>query len=85
MFPRIVKVRKKNKSYQYLVITESVRLNSKSTTRNIANLDNVERIPANQIAHLIDGLVRLFELETHALSEGIEILGSLEVTVQVSQ
>jgi transposase len=78
MFPRIVKVRKKNKSYQYLVISESVRLNGKSTTRNIANLGNVERIPANQIAHLIDGLIRLFELETHALSEGIEILESLE-------
>ena len=78
MFPRIVKVRKKNKSYQYLVISESVRLNGKSTTRNIANLGNVERIPADQIAHLIDGLIRLFELETHALSEGIEILESLE-------
>jgi transposase len=78
MFPRIVKVRKENKSYQYLVISESVRLNGKSTTRNIANLGNVERIPANQIAHLIDGLIRLFELETHALSEGIEILESLE-------
>ncbi|MEJ2448732.1 MAG: IS1634 family transposase [Anaerolineales bacterium] len=78
MFPRIVKVRKKNKSYQYLVISESVRRNGKSTTRNIANLGNVERIPANQIAQLIDGLIRLFELETHALSEGIEILESLE-------
>lgn len=78
MFPRIVKVRKKNKSYQYLVISESVRLNGKSTTRNIANLGNVERIPADQITHLIDGLIRLFELETHALSEGIEILESLE-------
>jgi len=78
MFPRIVKVRKNNKSYQYLVISESVRLNGKSTTRNIANLGNVERIPADQIAHLIDGLIRLFELETHALSEGIEILESLE-------
>jgi transposase len=78
MFPRIVKVRKNNKSYQYLVISESVRLNGKSATRNIANLGNVERIPADQIAHLIDGLIRLFELETHALSEGIEILESLE-------
>ena len=55
MFPRIVKVRKKNKSYQYLVISESVRVNGKSTTRNIANLGNVEKIPANQVAHLIDG------------------------------
>lgn len=78
MFPRIVKVRKKNKSYQYLVISESVRVNGKSTTRNIANLGNVEKIPANQVAHLIDGLIRLFKLESHASSEGIEILESLE-------
>jgi hypothetical protein len=42
MFPRIVKVRTKNKSNQYLVISESVRVNGKSTTRNIANLGNVE-------------------------------------------
>ncbi|MCP3884083.1 MAG: IS1634 family transposase [Propionibacteriaceae bacterium] len=78
MFPRIVKVRKKNKRYQYLVISESVRVNGKSTTRNIANLGNVEKIPANQVAHLIDGLIRLFKLESHASSEGIEILESLE-------
>ena len=78
MFPRIVKVRKKNKNYRYLVISESVRLNGKSTTRNIANLGNVEQIPANQVAQLIDGLIRLFKLETHALSEDIEILESLE-------
>jgi transposase len=78
MFPRIVKVRKKNKNYRYLVISESVRLNGKSTTRNIANLGNVEQIPANQVAQLIDGLIRLFKLETHALSEDVEILESLE-------
>jgi hypothetical protein len=78
MFPRIVKVRKKDKSYQYLVISESVRLNGKSTTRNIANLGNVEKIPANQVANLIDGLIRLFKLESHASSEGIEIMESLE-------
>ena len=38
MFPRIVTVRKPNKTYQYLVISESVRIPGKgSTTRNIAN------------------------------------------------
>jgi transposase len=78
MFPRIVTVHKKNKSYQYLVISESVRVNGKSTTRNIANLGNLEKIPANNIAHLIDGLIRLFDLETYALTEDIEILESLE-------
>jgi len=78
MFPRIVRVRKKNKSYQYLVISESVRIKGKSTTRNIANLGNLEKIPANDISQLIDGLIRLFELETYALSENIEILESLE-------
>ena len=78
MFPRIVRVRKKNKSYQYLVISESVRIKGKSTTRNIANLGNLEKIPANDISQLIDGLIRLFELETYVLSENIEMLESLE-------
>jgi len=78
MFPRIVTVQKKNKRYQYLVISESVRIHGKSTTRNIANLGNLEKIPANHVARLIDGLIRLFELETHALSKDIEILESLE-------
>ncbi len=79
MFPRIMKVRKPNKTYQYLVISESVRIQGKgSTTRNIANLGNIEKFQSQDIADLIDGLIRLFELDQYALTEEIEILESLE-------
>ena len=79
MFPRIMTVRKPNKTYQYLVISESVRMQGKgSTTRNIANLGNIEKFQSQDIAALIDGLIRLFELDRYALTENIEILESLE-------
>ena len=79
MFPRIVTVRKPNKTYQYLVISESVRIRGKgSTTRNIANLGNIEKFQSQDITSLIDGFIRLFELDRYALSEDIEILESLE-------
>ncbi len=79
MFPRLMTVRKPNKTYQYLVISESVRLQGKgSTTRNIANLGNIEKFQPRDIANLIDGLIRLFELDHYALSKDIEILESLE-------
>jgi transposase len=79
MFPRIMTVRKPNKTYQYLVISESVRIQGKgSTTRNIANLGNIEKFQSQDIANMIDGLIRLFELDQYALTEEIEILESLE-------
>jgi transposase len=79
MFPRIVTVRKPNKTYQYLVISESVRIQGKgSTTCNIANLGNIEKFQTRDITSLIDGFIRLFELDHYALSEDIEILESLE-------
>ena len=79
MFPRIVTVRKPNKTYQYLVISESVRIQGKgSTTRNIANLGNIEKFQSQDITSLIDGFIRLFELDHYALTEYIEILESLE-------
>lgn len=79
MFPRIMTVRKPNKDYQYLVISQSVRINGKgSTTRNIANLGNIEKFQPHDIANLIDGFIRLFELDHYALTEDIEILESLE-------
>ena len=79
MFPRIVTVRKPNKNYQYLVISKSVRIKGKgSTTRNIANLGNIEKFQAQDIASLIDGFIRLFELDQYALTEDVEILESLE-------
>jgi transposase len=79
MFPRIMTVRKPNKTYQYLVISESVRIKGKgSTTRNIANLGNIEKFQSRDIASLIDGFIRLFELDQYALTKDIEILESLE-------
>lgn len=79
MFPRIMTVRKPEKTYQYLVISESVRIKGKgSTTRNIANLGNIEKFQSQDIANLIDGFIRLFELDHYALTEDIEILESLE-------
>ena len=79
MFPRILTVRKPNKEYQYLVISESVRIKGVgSTTRNIANLGNLEKLQAQDIASLIDGLIRLFELDQYALTKEVEILESLE-------
>ena len=79
MFPRIMTVRKPEKTYHYLVISESVRIKGKgSTTRNIANLGNIEKFQGQDIAHLIDGFIRLFELDQYALTQDIEILESLE-------
>ena len=79
MFPRIMTVRKPNKHYQYLVISESVRIKAKgSTTRNIANLGNIEKFQPQDIAALIDGLIRVFELDQYALTDDVEILESLE-------
>ena len=79
MFPRIITVRKKNKTYQYLVISESVRLKGTgSTTRNIASLGNLAKFQPHTIPDLIDGLIRLFELDEYALTEGVEIVESLE-------
>lgn len=79
MFPRIVKSNKTSGSYEYLVISESVWTgNGKSTTKNIANLGNVRNFSRENIKGLIDGLLRLFEIEDYALSDQIEVLECLE-------
>jgi transposase len=78
MFPRIVKTKKKGKTYQYLVLSESVRKKGKSTTRNIVNLGNIASFPENTISHLIDSLVRLFQLESHIVTDGVEVVECLE-------
>lgn len=78
MFPRIVKSHKKNKTYQYLVISESIWAHGKSTTRNIANLGNIERFSGQDIENLIDGLIKIFSLDTYVLRDDVEILESLE-------
>ena len=64
MFPRIVKYRKKNTTYEYLVISESIRKNGKSTTRNIANLGNIQHFSSRDIQSLIDGLIKIFQMAT---------------------
>lgn len=79
MFPRIVKTNKSYASYEYLVISESVRdKNGGSTTKNIATLGNVKNFSKENIKGLIDGLIRLFKIENYALSDQIEVLECLE-------
>ena len=79
MFPRISKSTKNGKSYDYLVISESVHVKGKgSTTRNIATLGNVKRFGPQDVANLIDGFIRIFQLENYCLSEDVQMLESLE-------
>ena len=79
MFPRISKSTKNGKSYDYLVISESVHVKGKgSTTRNIATLGNIKRFGRQDVANLIDGFIRIFQLENYCLSEDVQMLESLE-------
>ena len=80
MFPRIVKTKKKSgEEYEYLVISESVRdEKGRSTTRNIAKLGNVKKLDRKSVKSLLDGLIRIFEMEEYALSDGVEIIRSYD-------
>ena len=78
MFPRISKFQKHDKTYEYLVISESIRKRGKSTTRNIANLGNLKRFSRHDIESLIDGLIKIFSLDPYVLRDDVEILESLE-------
>jgi transposase len=79
MFPRISKSTKNGRSYEYLVISESIHVKGKgSTTRNVANLGNIKRFSNQDITNLIDGFIRIFKLENYCLSEDVEISESLE-------
>lgn len=79
MFPRIARSKKKSGTYDYLVISESVHVKGRgSTTRNVANLGNVQQFPPKEVENLIDGLIRLFQIEKYSLSEQVEIIESLE-------
>ncbi|MCP5006422.1 MAG: hypothetical protein GY941_21160, partial [Planctomycetes bacterium] len=79
MFPRISKAKRKSGTYEYLVISESVREKGKgSTTRNIANLGNIKRFSNKDVEGLIDGLIKIFKVEKYALSDQVEIVESLE-------
>jgi transposase len=49
-----------------------------STTRNIANLGNISKFQPADVAALIDGLIRLFQVEQYGLAEDVEIIESLE-------
>lgn len=79
MFPRIVKAKRKTGTYEYLVISESIRKKNKdSTTKNIANLGNVKKLSTSNIESLIDGLIKLFQIEKYNLTNELNILESLE-------
>ena len=77
MFPRIVKHQKNEKKYEYLVISRSVRRNGKSTTEDIINLGNINKFKRHDILNLIDGLMRIFQLDNYCLKDDIEVLESL--------
>ena len=79
MFPRISKSTKNGRSYEYLVISESIHVTGKgSTTRNIATLGNIKRFSNQDVANLIDGFIRIFKLEKYCLSKDVQLLESLE-------
>lgn len=79
MFPRIKKSTKKSGTYEYLVLSNSVRdSNGRSTTKDVANLGNVVNFDKATVRDLIDGLIRLFEIEDYGLADQVEILKSLE-------
>lgn len=79
MFPRITKSIKNGRIYEYLVVSESVRIKGKgSTTKNIANLGNIKKFKTKDINSLIDGLIKIFRVEKYSLCEGTEMIESLE-------
>lgn len=77
MFPRVVKHQKNGKKYEYLVISRSIRRNGKSTTQDIVNLGNVNNFKRCDIVNLIDGFIRIFQLDEYFLGKDIEVLESL--------
>lgn len=79
MFPRIKTYQRKGKTYEYLVISESVHQPGKgSTTKDIAILGNLQRFTRAEIGNLIDGLIKIFQLKKYALTDEVEIVESLE-------
>ena len=49
-----------------------------STTKNIANLGNISRFDQQSVNNLIDGLIKLFNVEKYGLSKEVEIVECLE-------
>lgn len=79
MFPRIKRITTKSGTYEYLVLSESVRTkNGKSTTKDVAKLGNLKNFDKRTVEDLVDGLIRLFAIESYGRTDGVEILESLE-------
>ena len=78
MFPRIITHKRNDKTYSYLHISESIRKDGKSTTRDIANLGNIERFKNKDIENIIDGLIKIFQLEQYSLGKEVQIIKSLD-------
>lgn len=79
MFPRVSKSTKNKRVYEYLVISESIHTKGKgSTTRDIAKLGNIKNFKRQDIENILDGLIKIFNIEKYALSNEIEIVESLE-------
>ena len=79
MFPRIKRTKSGDREYQYLLISESYRdAKGRSTTRDVAKLGNLDVFSKQAVSSLVDGLIRLFDLEEVGRTEQIEILSSLE-------
>ena len=79
MFPRIKKCKRKSQVYEYLVLSQSFRTSDgRSTTKDVANLGNITTYDKQTVQNVIDGLIRLFEIEKYGLTEQVEIFESLE-------
>ena len=78
MFPCIATYHKKDKTYQYLVISESIRKNGQSTIRDIAQLGNIKHFTKIDVQNIIAGLIKIFKLEKYALSDEVEMVAALE-------
>ena len=79
MFPRIKKCKRTSRIYEYLVLSQSFRTSDgRSTTKDVANLGNITTYDKQTVQNVIDGLIRLFEIEKYGLTEQVEIFESLE-------
>jgi transposase len=77
MFPRIVKQKKNGTVYEYLVVSQSVWRNGQSHTDKVATLGNLKNLKRHDIENLIDGLIKIFQLDKYVLSDEVEVLESL--------
>jgi len=79
MFPRVKRITTKSGTYEYLVLSESVRgKNGKSTTKDLVKLGNLKNFDRKTVEGLVEGLIRLFDIEAYGRTDDVEILESLE-------